>query len=111
MRPLRVFTWHIHGSYLYYLTHAHQEFFVPTAPGRPEGYAGRTPSYPWPDNLHEVPADEVRHQDFDCILYQSRTNYIKDQYDILSATQRQLPRIYLEHDPPREHPTDTVHVV
>ncbi len=111
MRPLRVLTWHIHGSYLYYLTHARQDFYVPSRPGRPEGYAGRTPSYPWPDNLHEVPAEEVRNLEFDCVLFQSRKNYLQDQYEILTEAQRRLPRIYLEHDPPREHPTDTRHPV
>ena len=30
---------------------------------------------------------------------------------ILSEKQRALPKIYLEHDPPREVPTDTKHVV
>jgi glycosyltransferase involved in cell wall biosynthesis len=40
-----------------------------------------------------------------------RKNYLEDQYEILSEQQRQLPRIYLEHDPPREHPTDTQHIV
>jgi hypothetical protein len=109
MHPLRVLTWHIHGSYLYYLTHAHQEFYLPVKNGRPEGYAGRTVSYPWPANLHEVPAEEVRHLRLDCLLFQSRQNYERDQHEILSAEQRRLPRIYLEHDPPREHPTDTRH--
>jgi glycosyltransferase involved in cell wall biosynthesis len=109
MRPLRVLTWHVHGSYLYYLAHSRQEFYLPVKPGRPEGYQGRTPSYPWPDNLHEVPADEVSSLDLDCVLFQSRRNYLTDRYDILSEAQRRLPRIYLEHDPPREHPTDTRH--
>jgi glycosyltransferase involved in cell wall biosynthesis len=109
MRPLRVLTWHVHGSYLYYLAHARQEFYLPVKPGRPEGYAGRTASYRWPDNLHEVPADEVRSLDVDCVLFQSRQNYFHDQYEILSEEQQRLPRIYLEHDPPREHPTDTRH--
>ncbi|MCA1992207.1 MAG: glycosyltransferase, partial [Coleofasciculus sp. S288] len=40
-----------------------------------------------------------------------KKNYLVDQYEILSESQRQLPRIYLEHDPPREHPTDTHHPV
>ncbi len=109
MRPLRVLTWHVHGSYLYYLAHSRQEFYLPVLPGRPEGYQGRTPSYPWPGNLHEVPAEEVRSLGFDCVLFQSRQNYLRDQYEILSEPQRRLPRIYLEHDPPREHPTDTRH--
>ena len=44
--------------------------------------------------------------DLDCILFQSRRNYLEDQ-EILSPEQRRLPRIYVEHDPPRETPTDT----
>lgn len=111
MSRLRVLTWHIHGSYLYYLTHAPHDFFVPVKPGRPEGYGGRCGTLPWPDNLTDVPAKEVSRREFDCILFQSRKNYLEDQFEILSPAQRSLPRIFLEHDPPREHPTDTRHVV
>jgi hypothetical protein len=59
--------------------------------------------------VHEVRAEEVRDLQFDAVLYQSRRNYLEDQFEILSDEQRRLPRIYLEHDPPREHPTDTRH--
>ncbi|GAB1541731.1 glycosyltransferase family 4 protein [Scytonema sp. NUACC21] len=111
MTPLRILTWHIHGSYLYYLTQSHHEFYLPIKPGRPEGYGGRRGSFPWSDNVRDVPAEEVKNLKLDCILFQSRKNYIEDQYEILSESQRQLPKIYLEHDPPREHPTDTRHVV
>ena len=112
MRPLRILTWHIHGSYLYYLVHAPQEFYLPVRPDRADGYGGRAPgAHPWPDNLHEVPAEEIASLEVDCILFQSRRNYLQDQYEILSEQQRRLPRIYLEHDPPREHPTDTRHPV
>jgi len=45
------------------------------------------------------------------VLFQSSKNYLQDQYEILSPAQQRLPRIYLEHDPPREHPTDTPHTV
>ncbi|HEX6966500.1 MAG TPA: glycosyltransferase, partial [Gemmatimonadaceae bacterium] len=38
-------------------------------------------------------------------------NYLVDQFEILSERQRRGPRIYVEHDPPREHPTDTRHLV
>jgi len=108
---VRVLTWHVHGTYLYYLAHAPHEFVVPVKAGRPEGYGGRAPGFPWPDNLREVPADAVRGLQFDAVLFQSRRNYTIDQYELLSEEQRRLPRIYLEHDPPREHPTDTRHVV
>jgi glycosyltransferase involved in cell wall biosynthesis len=110
-RPLRILTWHVHGSYLYYLSQVPHEFYLPAKPGRPEGYGGRSGDFRWGNNVHEVPADEVHRLDLDCILYQSRKNYFEDQYEVLSETQRDLPRIYLEHDPPREHPTDTRHPV
>ncbi|NJN87255.1 MAG: glycosyltransferase family 1 protein, partial [Leptolyngbyaceae cyanobacterium SL_7_1] len=108
---LRILTWHIHGSYLYYLTQAPHEFYLPVKPGKPEGYGGRLGSFPWGDHVHEISAEEVRNQSFDCILLQSRRNYEVDQYEILSEAQRRLPCLYLEHDPPREHPTDTPHWV
>ncbi len=111
MSRLRVLTWHVHGNYLYYLSHAHQEFYLPVGRDGIEGYGGRASGFPWPENVHEIRADEVAKQDFDCVLFQSRRNYLQDQYEILSAEQRRLPRIYLEHDPPREHPTDTRHPV
>lgn len=111
MRPLRILTWHVHGSYLYYLSHAHQQFYLPFRPDGRAGYGGRGSTFPFSDNLHEVPVEALKSMDFDCILFQSRQHYLEDQFEILSPTQRRLPRIYLEHDPPREHPTDTRHPV
>jgi glycosyltransferase involved in cell wall biosynthesis len=108
---LRILTWHIHGSYLYYLTQTPHQFYLPTKPGKPERYGGKIGSFHWGENVHEISAVEVRYHSFDCILFQTRQNYLQDQHEILSETQRQLPRLYLEHDPPREHPTDTQHVV
>jgi len=108
---LKILTWHVHGSYLYYLTQAPHDFYLPVKPGKPEGYGGRLGGFPWGENVYDIPAEEVKHQQFDCILFQSRRNYLEDQYDILSEAQRSLPRLYLEHDPPREQPTDTAHWV
>lgn len=106
-----VFTWHIHGSYLYYLSHAPCDFIVPVKKQPEPGYTGRSGPFPWGNNVIEMPADQVKDAEFDCILYQHRKNYVEDQYEILSESQRSLPKIYLEHDPPREVPTDTIHIV
>jgi hypothetical protein len=111
MRPLRILTWHVHGSYLWYLSHVPHQLFLPVKAGRPEGYGGRGETFPWPDNVHEVAAEEVRDLSFDCILTQSHRNWAEDREEILSSAQRALPAIHLEHDPPRESPTDTRHPV
>lgn len=110
-RRKRVLTWHIHGNYLYYLTQAPHDFYVPVKAGRPEGYGGRAGSLPWGENLIEVPAEEVKNLPLDVVLFQSHKNYKVDQYEILSEAQLRLPKVYLEHDPPRDHPTDTRHPV
>jgi glycosyltransferase involved in cell wall biosynthesis len=118
---MKILTWHVHGSYLYYLVMAgmmpgrEHQFYLPVKPGKPEGYGGRAGDFPWPDNMVDIPAEEVRNEQFDVILYQSRRNWEVDQHEILSAAQRDLPRIYLEHDPPRhapqDAPTNTKHLV
>lgn len=110
-KSLKVLTWHIHGSYLYYLTQVPCQFYLPVKEGKPEGYGGRSGTLPWGDNVHDVSADEVRNLDLDLIIFQSKRNYEHDQYEILNEEQRRLPKIFLEHDPPREVPTDTRHHV
>jgi glycosyltransferase involved in cell wall biosynthesis len=111
MRPLRILTWHIHGSYLYYLSHAAVELYVLSKPDRGPGYGGRYGHFPWGDNVRDMPVAELPGKQFDCILFQSRTHYLEDQYQILTDAQQRLPKIYLEHDPPRESPFDTRHIV
>jgi hypothetical protein len=111
MTRRRILTWHVHGNYLYYLGQCPHDFYLPVREGRPEGYGGRCGTLPWPPNLHEVRAEDVRNLSLDTVLFQSRKNYEKDQFEILSEEQRSLPRIFLEHDPPRESPTDTRHPV
>ncbi|MDJ1470901.1 glycosyltransferase [Xanthocytophaga flava] len=106
-----IFTWHIHGSYLYYLAQGDFDIYIPVNNAKSEGYVGRGETFPFGDNVHEVSAEEVRTLSFDCILFQTNQNYLVDQYEILSPEQQKLPRIYLEHDPPRQHPTNTRHIV
>jgi glycosyltransferase involved in cell wall biosynthesis len=111
-RRKRVLTWHIHGNYLYYLTQAPHDFYLPVKPDKPEGYGGRAGTLPWGENVYEIPAEEVRSQEFDVILYQSHRNYREDRLQILSDQQiKEVPQIHLEHDPPLGHPTDTRHPV
>jgi hypothetical protein len=109
---MRVLTWHVHGSYLHYLSHAPHEFFVPVKEGRPPRYSGLPKGgFPWRENLQEIAAGEVAEERFDLVLFQHRLNWEVDQFELLSHAQRHGPRIYLEHDPPRESPFDERHPV
>ena len=111
MPRYRILTWHVHGNYLYYLTQAPHDFYVLSKPGRPVGYGGRSGHLPWGDNVHDCPLEEAHKMRFDCVLFQAKRHYLEDQHRLLSEHQRTLPRIYLEHDPPQQHPTDTRHLI
>lgn len=110
-RRLRILTWHVHGNYLWYLSQVPHDFYVPYKPGRPPGYGGRGHGFPLGDNVVEVPCEEIPRLPLDCVLYQCRANYLHDRHTMLSFAQQRLPQIYLEHDPPLGHPTDTRHAV
>jgi hypothetical protein len=111
MRPLKILTWQTHGSYLYYLTQVPHHFYVLSKPDRSPGYGGRSGHIPWGDNVFDMPVTEASQHQFDCILFQDDGQYLNDQFEFLTQAQRSLPRIYIEHDTPREHPTDMRHLV
>ncbi|MDQ2903496.1 MAG: glycosyltransferase family 4 protein [Ktedonobacteraceae bacterium] len=111
MQRLKILIWHIHGSYLNTLGRIEHDWYLPTRPGRPEGYGGRGPTFDLPDYVREVPAEQVRDLKLDLIIYQTPKNYFEDQFEILSPEQQRLPRIYLEHNTPKPHATDTRHPI
>jgi glycosyltransferase involved in cell wall biosynthesis len=108
---IKLFTWHIHGSYLYYLSQGNFEIYIPVDEEKSAGYIGYGTTFPFGKNVYEVPAENVKELSIDCILFQSPKNYFQDQYDLFTPEQRELPKIYLEHDPPQGHPTNTPHIV
>ena len=59
MRKLNILIWQIHGSYLNTLVQAPHRFYLPTKPGKPEGYGGRGPTYSWSPETIDIPAEEV----------------------------------------------------
>jgi len=112
VRRLRILTWHVHGSYLYYLSRVPHDLFLPVQEGRPAGYVGLPPGgFPWPENLHEVAAEDVPGLELDAVLSQTHDQWLEERARLLSPDQLRLPRLHVEHDPPREHPVDQRHPV
>jgi hypothetical protein len=107
----RIFTWNIFPAYLYYLSQGNYQIFIPVKASKVEGYKGKGSMFCYGSNVTEIPAAEVKNYNFDCILFQSHNNYLNDQYEILSDEQRGLPKVYLEHDPPRGHAVNTHHLL
>jgi hypothetical protein len=110
-RKLRILTWHVHGNYLFNLTQVPHDFLVLADDVRSPGYAGRAGTLPWGDNVIELPVAELPNAEFDCVLYQARAHWEHEREHLLNESQQRLPAVYLEHDPPQEHPTSTRHFV
>lgn len=110
-RRLRILTWHVHGNYLYNLTQVPHDFYLATDAARSMHHSGRSGTLPWGPNVHEAPVEALRDMAFDVVMFQSRHEWDDTQHRILSPAQRALPRVYIEHDPPQGHPTDTRHWV
>ena len=96
---MNVLTWHVHGSYLQSLAAVPVRWVLPYGDGRP-GYGGRSAGFPWPRNVIEVPVGELASCTFDAVVYQHLDHYQCDRAEVLTARQRTLPAIYVEHDPP-----------
>jgi len=111
MQRLKILIWHIHGSYLNTLARLDHDWYLPVKPDRPEGYGGRGPTFDLPAYMREVAAEEVRNLKLDLIIFQTPKNYHEDAYEILSDEQRAVPKIYLEHNTPKPHATDTRHPI
>ncbi len=109
-RPrVTVLTWAVHGNYLYYLAHCGHEIVVPVRRREDGTLPDLGDGFEWPDNIRTVDAASVPGLELDVVLVQNRENYERDRFEILSPAQRRLPLVAVEHDPPREHPTDTRH--
>jgi hypothetical protein len=108
MKRFNILIWHIHGSYLNALGALDHNWYLPVLP---DGTGRRGPAFVGHERMIEVPAAEVRSLDLDLLIFQSPRNYEEDQFAILSEDQRRLPKIYLEHNTPRPHPSDSRHVV
>lgn len=110
-KRLRIFTWHVHGTYLYYLSQGNFDLYIPVDEKKTSRFAGRGETFPFGANVIEVAVEQVKELEFDLILFQDDDNYFIHQYEILSEAQRELPRIYIEHDPPWKHPSKENHPV
>ncbi len=109
MKRLRVLIWHIHGSYLNSLARVDHDWYLPVKPGKPEGYGGRGPTFDLPDNVYEIPAEQVRDFSYDVVVLQTPRNLHEDLPALLGPRQHEPALLYLEHNTPRPDAVNTRH--
>ena len=108
-RRLRILTWNVHANYLNALCRVPHDWLLVRGPHERAGSGGRGNAFDWPDNVHDLDHTKVRNTAFDGVLYQHRSHWEVERIMLLTDAQQSLPAIYLEHDPPQQHPSDALH--
>lgn len=98
---MRVFLWHVHGSWSTAMVQGAHEYLVPVLPGRGPDGRGRACTWDWPSSVVEVTPGQARQADIDVVILQrpQELSHLAEEW-LGRRPGRDLPAVYLEHDPP-----------
>jgi glycosyltransferase involved in cell wall biosynthesis len=102
MQRLKILTWPSDLWSLKMLSQTPHDFYLPV-PGILQGAEVA--------NLFEVPKSEVPGLNLDAVVFQSESNYAKDQFQVLSSRQLQLPQIFWQQQAPSSWEEENAHPV
>jgi hypothetical protein len=100
---MRIFLWHVHGSWTTTFVQGGHQYLMPVVPDRgPEG-RGRARTWDWPASVIEVTREEAAHADVDVLIVQ-RPEELEQLAPAWLGGRRpgvEVPTIYLEHNAPQ----------
>jgi hypothetical protein len=107
---MRIFLWHVHGSWTTAFVQGRHEYLVPVLPERGPDGLGRARTWDWPSSVREVTLEEAATTHVDAVLLQRPTelNGLAQRW-LRRRPGRDLPAIYLEHNAPEGPITDMRH--
>jgi hypothetical protein len=107
---VRVFLWHVHGSYTTALVQGPHEYLLPTLPDRGPDGLGRARTWQWPRSAIEVTPEEAAGADVDVVVLQ-RPHELELAERWLGGRRpgRDVPAVYLEHTSPQGRIADMRH--
>ncbi len=98
---MRVLLWHVHGSWATAMVQGAHEYLVPVLPDRGPDGRGRARTWDWPSSVVEVTPAQARQADVDVVILQrpQELSHLTEEW-LGRRPGRDLPAVYLEHDPP-----------
>jgi Glycosyl transferases group 1 len=106
---VRVLLWHVHGSWTTAFVQGKHTYHVPLTPDRDQWGRGRAATYPWPDNVAEIPVDKLSTVDSDVVVLQRPEEFELTQRWTGRTPGRDIPAVYVEHNTPKGGVPDTRH--
>lgn len=100
---MRIFLWHVHGSWTTAFVQGAHEYLVPVVPDRgPEG-RGRAQTWQWPDSVREVTREQAASAAVDVVILQRPCELAGVAAEWLGGRRpgHDVPAVYLEHNAPQ----------
>ncbi|MBV9439857.1 MAG: glycosyltransferase family 1 protein, partial [Candidatus Eremiobacteraeota bacterium] len=97
----RIFTWHVHGSYLTSLLQGEHDYYLPVVPDRGPDGRGRARTYEWGRNAIEVTPERARELDVDVVVLQRPHELALAESWLGRRLGHDVRAVYLEHNAPQ----------
>jgi hypothetical protein len=109
---MRVFLWHVHGSWTTALVHGRQEYLIPVLPDRGPDGLGRARTYIWPEQAVEVTPEEAAEAEVDVVILQRprELNGLAEEWLGGRRPGRDIPAVYVEHNAPQGRMNEMRHI-
>jgi hypothetical protein len=109
---MRVFLWHVHGSWTTALVHGRQEYLIPVLPDRGPDGLGRARTYIWPEQAVEVTPEEAAEAEVDVVILQRprELNGLAEEWLGGRRPGRDIPAVYVEHNAPQGRINEMRHI-
>jgi hypothetical protein len=108
---VRVFLWHVHGSWTTALVQGAHEYLVPVLPDRGPDGRGRARTWDWPASVVEVTPEEAATADVDVVVLQRPAELHDLAARWLGGRRpgRDVPTVYVEHNAPQGQVDAMIH--
>jgi hypothetical protein len=98
---MRVFGWHVHGSWMTAFVQGDHEYIVPVLPDRGPDGRGRAQTWEWPENVAELAPEQLRNLRPNVIVLQRAHEYELAQRWLGITPGIDVPAVYVEHNAPQ----------
>lgn len=106
---MRILFWHMHGGYTDAFVRGRHEYLLPVN-ARRDAWGGGLHGRDWP-SAREVPVELLHDTDIDVVVLQRPEEIALTERLTGRRPGRDLSAVYLEHNTPKPHPTDSRHPV
>jgi hypothetical protein len=98
---MRVFGWHVHGSWMTAFVQGRHEYVVPITPDRGPDGRGRAQTWDWPQSVREMAPQDLRSCKPDVVILQRPHEYELARTWLGITPGVDVPAVYVEHNAPQ----------